>query len=445
MAATQQVNPTQIALTPAQIMALPPQQQQQYVDALSPQMKAIYLQEVQNIGNLDFMRNSVEKEVYCPVTGGSGTSAAYSPGVTLNFDLPTTQGYAKALIIRYNLSVTPATGSSATYALTPAAQWAIFNRLELDYGGPQIVTHPYLFKLQDMTRGYQNGAQNKVLAGLNDASIAGQIVDTTPIVVNSANTWQGYMMLRLNPISDESPYGLLPLNGVGNPPQFKLTCSPNLYGADPLLNAICSGGSGSGQAVTVTGTIKVDCIVLDGVNMEGIAPKSLQGLLSMPTMQYYWESTLTPFNPNLQNPFTIKTKLEHWQAFAVVIDGQQSTSFISGLSNLTSFGLSPDATLQQYLVNIGVSNNIPIYDWFDRRRRELGQDLDEGVINWVNAPTRGVVDSSNRNGTQYLNCYADGYPAATHVYQVGATGSVCIPRVEMFLVSKNRQGIKVGS
>lgn len=443
--AQQQQAPNQLALTPAQIMQLPAQQQAQYLASLSPQMQAIYQQEAMNIRNADFMRNSVHQPIYCPVTGGSGTSAVYTPGSTLNFDLPSTQGYARDLIIRYSLTVTPATGTAATYAKTQAAQWAIFNRIILNYGNQQINTHPYFLKVLDMATGQLTGAQNKVLAGQDDAALDAQIVDTTPIVVNVGNTWAGFMRIRLNPISNESPYGLLPINGQGNPPQLQLSCPSSLYGADPLLNAICTGGSGTGQAVTVTGTVKVDCVVADGVNMESVAAKELTGLLGMPTVQYGWESSLTPFNANLLNTFTVKTKLEHWIMAALVIDGQQSTAFISNLANLQAFGLAADPTFRQYFANFGISNNIPTYDWFDARRREFQQDLDEGVILWVNAPTRGVVDPTNRNGSQYLNCYNDGFPGATHGYQVGAVGSVCTPRVELFLVSKNRQGLQVAS
>lgn len=442
--ATQQQPSTTLALTPAQVQQLSPQQQQQYLQSLSPQMQAIYQAELVNMQNADFMRNSIRKFVYCPVTGGSGTTATFSNGTTLNFDLPTTQGYAVELWIKYSLTVTPASGTNATYQLTPAGKYAIFNRIVLTYGPTQINTHPYVFRLQDIVEGRSQVAQNGVQAGLNDDSaIDAQIVGSTPLVVGSGNTWQGYFRLRLNPINKESPFGALPLNGVGNNPQLQITCSPNLYGADPLLNSVCSGGTGTGQAVTVTGTVKVDAVVIDGTNLESITAKSLSGLLSMPTMQYYWESNLTPLNQGLQTPFTIKTKLEHWQLFAVVIDGQQSNAFVSGLSNFSNFGLSPDATLQQYLINIGVSNNIPIWDWYAQQRDRYKQDIDEGVIVWANAPGVGVVDANNRNGSAMINCYPDGYPAMTHVYTVAATGSVCTPRVELFAVSKNRQGISV--
>lgn len=437
-------NSTMLALTPAQIMSLPPQQQQQYLQGLSPQMQAIYAQELVNIANADFMRNSVEQVSMCPVTGGSGQFAAYSStGGTLFFDLPTTQGFAKGVLIEYNLTVTLAAGTGAGYQPTAAGIYALFSRIELDYNGPQIVSVPHITQMLDLTKGFQRGIRNAVLAGINDATIASHIVGTFPTQVG-ANTWRGYFYLPFNAISDESPYGLLPINGVGNKPQLKLTCNNALFGADPFNNAICANG-GTGQAVSsVTGNINVDCIYLDGTNMESVMAKALQNWQGMPTMQYGWESLLTPFSANGFNKFTIATKLEHWFAFAFVIDGQQSNSYISGLSNFNSFGLAPDATAKQFFLNYNISNNISIDDWHDRFiRRPFGQDFPEGVIPWVVAPGRGVVDADNRNGTQYLNMYASGFPAATHIYNVAATGSVCTPRVELLLISKNNAGLQI--
>ncbi len=442
MAAQSPPNATMLALTPAQIMSLPPQQQQQYVAGLSPQMQAIYQQEVMNIANADFMRNSLERTAQCFVTGGSGQNATFTPGSTLSFDLPTTQGFAKGLLIEYNLVLT---ASAATVQLTQSAPWSLFSRLELDYNGPQIVSHPFVLKQLDRLKGFCRGDQNRVLAGNNDTVQAANIVGL-PAINNGANTWKGYMYLPLNAISDESPYGLLPINGVGNRPQLKLTCA-TLFGTDPLLNPTCANGS-SGQTVTVTGNVNVDCVFIDGTNMESIAPKTLQGWQGMPTLQYYWEQSLTPFNAALLNRFTISTKLEHWYALAIVIDGQQSNTFmaapIAGVSNLTQFGLSPDPTGQQFFVNYNIANNQATTNFFDREiRRPFGQDLDQGVIAWVAAPGRGVVDSDNKNGTQFLNMYSSGYPATSHMYQVTTIGTVCTARVELFLVSKNNAGLKI--
>jgi len=434
-----------LALTPAQILSLPPDQQQQYIAGLSPQMQAIYQQEIVNMQNADFMRNSLERTSQCFVTGGSGQNAAYSAGTTLSFDLPTTQGFAKGVLIEYNLTVTPAAGTNATYQMTQAGLFSLFSRLELDYNGPQIVTHPIIAKFLDMTKGFVRGAQNRVLAGNNSSAIAASDTGITPLVPGAGNVWKGYIYLPFNPLSDESPYGLLPINGVGNRPQLKLTCNPNMYGVDPFLNGICAGANnGSGNSVTITGNVNVDCVFLDGTNMDQVAAKALANWQGMPTIQYYWESSLTPFNANVLNRFTMSTKLEHWYAFAIVIDGQQSSTFLSSLSNLQAFGLSPDPTGQQYFVNYNISNNEATTNYYDRFiRRPFGQDLDEGVVAWVAAPGRGVVDADNKNGTQYLNMYSGGFPATSHIYQVGATGSVCTPRVELLLISKNNAGLKI--
>lgn len=444
MAASSPPNQTMLALTPAQIMSLPSDQQQQYLAGLNPQQRAIYAQELVNMANADFMRNSLEKTAQCFVTGGSGQSIAWSAGQTISFDLPTTQGFAVGLLVEFNLTGTLAAGATATYQPTANGLYSLFSRVELDYNGPQIVTHPVIFRDLDRSLGFTRGVQNAVLAGYNDATIAAHIAGTFPTLVG-ANTWRGYIWIPFNVISRESPYGLLPINGVGNRPQLKLTCNSALFGVDAFTNAICSGGSGTGQALTsVTGNVNVDCVFLDGTNMESVTPKTLQNWQGMPTMQYEWESSLTPFNANVLNKFTISTKLEHWVALAYIIDGQQSNSYISNLANLTAFGLAPDPVGQQYFLNYGIGNNESIDNFHDRvTRRSLGQDYPEGVLPWVNAMTRGVVDADNRNGTQYLNMYASGFPAATHIYQVGATGATGTPRVELLLASKNNAGLKI--
>ncbi len=449
MATTNALN---MSLTPAQVANLPAAEQAQYMRGLSPAQQALVQQEVQNAiihGNRKFMRNAIERTAYCPVTGGSGVTAAYAAGTTLYFDLPTVPGFAKALLITYSLTVTPATGTAATYALNKAAPWSIFSELQVLYNGPQCRTHPYFLKVMDQLQGFQKGQQNQVIAGQNDATIASNIVGQTNIVVNSGNTWQGKMLLRLNALGEDTVPGVLPVAGVGNKPQLKLTCAPAFLGLDPLINPIAPVG-GSGHAVTVTGNINVDLIFLDGTNYDSPAPLSLNWQ-SEPTLQYYWDTALTPFNANVIQRQTISTKLKHWYVVSIVIDANQTTQF-TNLSNLTGFQLGPDQVGQQTFVNWNISNNVSIYDYLDRAvRRPFGQDLDDGVLAWIAAPGRGVINSSNHNGTQALNMYPGGFPAATHSYQVGsvngqaAVGSFAAPtaRVETFLISENSAGLKV--
>lgn len=447
--ATGQINATQLALTPQQIQAMSPTDQAQFLNSLPANQRAIYQQEMTNLGNMNFMRNSLVNDVFCPVTGGNGPTQNYVAGNTLFFDLPTTAGFAHELEIILTLNYTLAAGTNATYNLTPAGKFAAFTRLELDYNGPQIVSHPYFCcgLVPDVLSGIQRLYENQPASGYVDQTINAQLVGGTPPVAPGAQTWTGRFQLKLNPLSRESPYGLLPLSGVGNRPQLKLTCPSSLLGTDPLNNMFCNGPSGSGQAISaVSGTVQVNCLFRDGKNLQGVSPYLLQNWQTMPTVQYYWESSLTPFNSGgTINRFTVATKFEHWYAVAIIIDGQQSNNFISSWNNVVSFGLSPDFTAQQYFEAWNVSNNISIFDYFQQRvRRMLIQDMPaQGIIPWVVAPLRGIQNPDNQNGAQFLNMYAEGFPASTHSYAVTTTSTTAVARCELFLVSKNRAGLKI--
>lgn len=446
------VNTTMLSLTPAEVASLPADQQAQYMRGLSPAQQSLVQKQAQQQivdANRLFMRQSVEKHAYMPVTGGSGVNATYTAGgTTLYFDFPTVPGFAHGIIINYNLTVTPATGAAATYAAAPAAPFNIFSELQVLFNGPQVRTHPYFLKVLDQLLGFQTGAQNKVLAGNADNTFSQTINGLFPIVVGSGNVWKGKIYLPLNVLGKDTVPGLLPVAGVGNKPQLKLTCA-TLVGMDPLLNVLIpTGGTGHGSS-TITGTINCEMVYKDGVTMDSPAPLALNWQ-NEPTLQYYWDTPLTPFSANTIQRQTISTKLKHWYVVSVIIDAQQSTNFATW-ANVTGFELGPDQVGQQTFVNYNISNNVPIDDYADRMRRIMGQDNDPGVIVWVAGPNRGVIDSSNRNGSQALNMYPGGYPASTHSYQVAATGgqgavagfSAPTSRVETFLVSENSAGLKV--
>jgi hypothetical protein len=464
MPGTAATNPA-MPLSSAQFASLPPDQQAGYLRTLPPQSQAMLLKDVRVLNNRRFMRQSIEKYAYCPVSGGSGTSATYSSGTTLVFDLPVVgSGYAKALLVTYNLTVTLAVGTAATYLPTMAAPFNIFSELLLNYNGAQARMHPYLLKVMDEALGFERGIQNAVIAGQSVAGINTAIGGSAapgfayPTTSPGANTWQGKILLRLNAIDEMSSVpGMLPVMGVGNKPQLKLTCAPNFYAAspDPLLVPVGNGPSGTGQALTsVTGTINVDMIYYDGTTMTDPSGIPLD-LTAEPTLQYYWDTPLNPLTTGTLNRQHIATLLEHWMVVSVVIDGNTSTAatpipFIgasganAGVANIAQFQLSADSVGQQNFQSWNVSNNISIFDYYDRSRRRYGQDFDPGVIIWVDAASHNVPDSDNRNGSLVLNMQAGGYPATTHAYLVNSTSSVNFtPRVETFLVSMNYNGLKI--
>ena len=234
---------------------------------------------------------------------------------------------------------------------------------------------------------------------------------------------------------------------VGNTPQLKLTCNPSFMGLDAFNNVVAGTGN-STPAITVTGTINVDAYYRDGRNMRTNVPLGLS-LAGEPTLQYFWESALTPFNQgNTWQRKQISTRLEHWYMVSIIIDGQQSNTFLSAWSNLTAFELGPDQSGQNVFKGWNSGNNVSIYDYFKREvRLQHGQDLDLGVIAWVDAPSRGVTNPDNRHGGQVLNMMPNGgFVATNHAYQVGTVSSVNFtPRVETFLVSMNYDGLKLVS
>jgi hypothetical protein len=409
------------------------------------------MQAQQIAANRAFMRGSLERTAYCPVTGGSGTSATYTPGQVLFFDLPVVgSAFAKALLITYTMTVTPTAGF--TYNANAAAPWNIFSEIKLDYGNTQIRTHPYFLKILDVLKGFGYGQKNQVLAGVNDANLAAQIVGSQPLTAGVATTWQGKMLIRLNALGEDSVPGILPIMGVGNKPQLKLTCAPAFVGNDPLLNPVSASSTG---AITLSAaTVNVDVIYLDGANMASPQPLTLN-LAGEPTLQYIWDAPLTPFSSGSIQRQRFITLLEHWVVCSIIIDGNSSTQFMSATggstnpyTNLVGFELSPDGVGQNLFKNWNISNNVSIYDYYDREVRRIhGQDLDPGVVLWVDAAARGIVDPDNHNGHQILNMQPNGgYTAATHAYQVNnvtTTTSGLTPRVETFLLSMNYDGLRI--
>lgn len=458
-----------LLLTPAQIANLPQAQQTAYMNSLSPAERNLVAAEIANKKQQDnrmFLRKSFEKIAYCPASGGSGNTQVYSPGTTLVYDFPVVGGgYAKGLLIRFTINVTFATGTSAAYTLNQAAPFNLFQELQIVYNGQQIRTHPYIIKVLDQTAGYgkypqmdgvpanmQNSATVNNFLGVN-APAAGAINNTfNGSTATGAQTWTGAFYLPLNAMGPDTIPGLLPVMGVGNKPQIKLICASAFMGNDPLLNPVYASGGSAGWAATVanTSTVSVDMIYHDGSTMSdpnGVA----MDLTAEPTLQYYWDTPLNPLNATLLMRQHISTLLEHVYVVSVLIDGQTAGKF-STIANVTQMQLSADSVGQQNFVSYNIANNIPTGDYYDRQiRRVHGQDLDEGVFLWVDAPCRGIPDPDNRTGVQTLNMQPGGFPAATHAYQVTAVGGLtptdggtkATPRVETFLVSLNYNGLRL--
>lgn len=442
-------------LMPAQLATMTPADQANYLNRLPPSQRqtvqAGMVAAVQS-NNRDFMRRSIQKIAYCPVAGGSGITANYVAGNALVFDLPVIGGgYAVGLLVSYNLTLT----STNNPFPTPAAPFNLFQELDLNYNGAQIRTHPYTIKLLSQARGHLWLPQFGVPPGFNSVPTIQAQLNGTPSGANGA-TWVGKMYLPFNALAWDSVPGILPVMGVGNKPQLKLFCASSTIGPDPLLNPLAPSVNTSTATFGTTGTVNVDMVYLDGTNLT--SPTPLQANITQePTLQWYWDTPLNPLNANLLQRQHIATLLEHWYVWSVVIDGNQSGTFANpnapiATGNIVAMDLSPDSVGQINFVKYGLNTNISIMDFYERRRQEKVQDLDYGVIPWIEAPIRSIPDPDNHNGTQALNMRPGGYPATTHAYQVNSVNAAfpgfanfsnITPRVETFLISMNYDGLRI--
>jgi hypothetical protein len=432
-------------LTLDQVAAMSPQDRAVYIAKLPPDQQIAVQQALQakdQQAKRASIRNSISNYAYMPVAGGTGVTANYNAGSTLVFDFPVKgNGYCTDLLITYNLTVTLASGTAATYTKNAAAPWSIFSEMRIDFNGQQGRVVPYFLKELDIVQGYLRGPQNSVVAGNADATINAQLVDSTPMTIGVANSWVGKIRYRLNALGPDTIPGILPIMGVGSQPQLKITCTPQFLGYDPLTNVV-SVNTGTGHAVTVTGTVSVNMKYFDGSNFSSPTPNDFN-LVGEPTLQYFIDTPLNPLNANILQRQRINTLMEHWYVCSILIDGRQSNQFATW-NNVNQFQFSPDLVGQHSFMAFNVANNIPIWEWFFDRRDQWGQDLDPGVFMWIAANSAGVPAPSLRNGSHALNMRSGGYPAASHAYQVNAVNSANItPRVETFLVSMNPDGLRI--
>lgn len=439
--------PTQVhpaVLTPSQLAGLSPADRRAYFSSLpqgdQARAMAAYA-EARRIANAHYMAASIPKWAVCPPASGSGTTQNYAAGTTLLWNLPTAGGaFAQALLFTCNLTLTMAAGASALYAANAGAPYNLFSEVRVLYNGVQVRTHPIITKYMAALRGYDRARPSVALQN-NNATLDAALVGTTPVAVG-ANTWNFVFRLPLAVLHEAHPAGCLPMMGSGTQAQVALDCAPGALGADPLLFATAAT-TGTGQAVTVTGTIKIEVIYFDGTNLYSPTPLKLD-LDGEPTAQYYIDTPVTPLAAGVTTRQRIATLLQHYFVIAIVIDGQQSTTF-STIANLQGFELDEDSVGQNVLMRFGTGTNISINDYYEWIRYFFTQDLDQGVIVWVAGAQRGQTNPSNREGQQILNMVPGGWTDINHGYNLIAIQGVAgiTARVQTYLVSANPAGLLI--
>ena len=437
--------------TAQSLISLPYAQRQAAIAALPADQQAqmqAQVAQMQRQMNRDYMAYSIVKQAVCPPSSGSGTTQNYTAGGDLIYNLPTAGGaFARSLIVKLALSVVCAAGTGATYAVNAGRAWALIDRVRVNFNGSQHSFRPQILPHVEMMRGYLRARSGIVLAGNSDATLGALIENGMPAAgatISGTTPVELWFRVPLNALHDLDPKGLLPMMGAGTQGQVEIICASSALGPDPVLNAIAATG-GTGNAVTVTGTVEVDVEYSDGSNMSSQNPLALD-LRGLPTIQIQEEEVLSPLTAGTLNSHKLAILLQHAMVLSIVVDGQQSSKYATE-ANITALAFAKDAVMANKFFAYGSQfGNLSMANYYERLRRRYGQDFaDEGVVVWVDALTENVVDPSNREGVALLNMTASGWTDVHHGYQLTAVGGVAniTPRVITHVISINPAGLMI--
>lgn len=416
-----------------------------YYASLSPQQQAAARSQYaayQMQVNRSYMRNTVSKKAVAPQSSGGSFTQNFAAGAQLAFTVPSANnGFMDGFYVRLNLSVTPATGTSAAYALNAGAPLTLIDNIVLNYNGVQHRFRPYIIKtLSQLSKYVGYGVPYTPVAGQTVASRTAYRNSGQPLSVGSANTWTFEFFVPLNLLHPHDARGLLPIMAGETQAQVIVTCAPQVLGVDPILNTIAAT-TGSGHAVTVTGTIQVIASYRDGLSL--LSPQRLGlDLSGLGTVQFQQDIPLTGITAGnvFRQKLTIMDDLR-W-VLLTLVDGNQSNKFSSD-GNLQVIEFAQDSTGASAFWKYGTGTNMSVQEFFIDQFRAIGQDTDEGIIPLVTGPITQEADPANLEGTAYLNTSMSGWTDARYGVQFGSVGSVAgiTPRVEVHSIFLNSRGL----
>jgi hypothetical protein len=396
----------------------------------SNQMTPQQLAMIQKQQNHAFMALTVNKEALAMQSNGGALKQTFAVGQPLTYTIPTANnGYLTGFWIQCLLTVNMATGSSATYALNAGAPLTLIDSVQVQYGGQQHNFRPHIWKYLTQLRGDLAQVQpRQVIAGQQDTYLAGYYNGAPFGTATGNNTWNFSLYVPMNMINPQDVKGILPIQNGDTQCQVVVNCAGGLYGPDPVLNAVTTGGTGTGQAVTITtGTIAIIAEYKDGQSystLNGLAP-NLSGL---PTVQFLRDTPL--FNVTAlqvyRQPIHFLKKMP-W-VIATLVDGQQSNKFAT-TANVQIVEATADSTGNRPFWRYGLNTNLDVREFYNDLSGKfgglLGQDLDEGILPIVYGPIYQQADPSLLEGQHYLNMsIGDGWTDFHYGAQFAAVGSV---------------------
>lgn len=440
-------------ITIEQLASMTPSDQQAYIAGLPADQQAIAQAQLAQVNKkalmqagADYMARTIDKTSLATMTNGGALSQAWpAGGGSLSFTVPQTlNGWLRGFVIRATLTVTLGAGTAAVYGLTAGGVLTLFQNVILQYGNNQInLPLRVLLDYYQLTgKLAQNPWNNVPSIGRTVASIDTYLSNgnSFPVAVG-ANTWTIEVFVPCNWVHDLDVRGLLPIAGGMTQPTVQLLCNAAPFGADPMKNTLYAV-SGSGHTATVTGTISVLPKYRDGDSLT-TRQKLALSLGNLGTMQAFYDGTMNSLAANQAQPYQLKHIGRHYYVLAYVIDAQASQTFCAD-TNITQLDLVKDASGSNVLWRAGGDTNLDIREWFADIRRQVGQDLQEGVVPFAWAPGTNTVNPDNQDGIAIFdNTPGNGWPAAQFRAKVGAVGVLGSgPRVEFYTIYENPQGLQ---
>src|SRR5579875_189177 len=444
-----------VPLSPQQVAMMSASQRQAYFNSLPANQQSAALaayQQYQVSMNRAYMKNTLRKIAVCPQSSGGALSQAWNAGQVLNYTIPSANNaFTEGVIVRMVLSVTLATGTSATYAANAAWPLNLIDNILVTYNGTQHRFRPYILKYLSQLMGYLNPPVPYTVIAANSDSTTQNYLNTgiNFSTTGSAQNLYVEFYVPFNALHPQDARGLLPTMGGETVPQVAIQCCSQPLGVDPILNCIAATG-GSGNAVTVTGTVQVYAVYRDGTSLMGPITQALD-LSGLGTCQYAID---IPLN-NLQAGTVYRQKVSildklYW-VISTIVDGNQSSKFASN-TNILVLEADKDSVGNNVFWKYGIGTNLSVEEYFAQFRAPfgivpIGQDLDEGIIPWVTAPIYNEPDPANLGGTHYLDTSLSGWTDFHYGVQLNSVGSVSgiNPRVETHVILINSQGLQSAS
>lgn len=393
--------------------------------------------------NRQYMLNTIRKRALCQTASGQGTSQAWVAGSTLNYAVPTAlNAFLEAYEVQVSVTVTPVAGTAAVYGLTAAGPMALFDSITVGYNGTHQDFKPYIIPELNRLQGRYEPGMPTVLAGQSVASTQSYLSTTFPVSV-AANTWTWKFRVPLNLLHPLDPRGMLPIMGGETPATIAIRCASTVVGNDPANNALYAV-SGTGHAATVVGNVSLVAVYRDGESYRGPGTYALDPSALRGTAQIRRDLTLTGLAAGgvYRNRISIADQI-YW-LIATVIDGNQANKFASN-TNIDIIEVVKDEAGASAFWRLGTGSNLSVQNFFWDVRDEIKQDLSEGILPIVRAPTYGLPDPTERTGTHLLNTSVKGWPDARIGVQLTTLGGLAgvTPRIEVHAIYNNRRGLVV--